>query len=110
MKFEFEPIGVFSCPRKYRFETPRQGAFADNSGVIVLNAEDPRLAEACRDLNGVERIWVIFCFHLNSGWRPFIQPPVSPGGRRVSTLATRAPYRPNPIGMSCVELVRVEKN
>lgn len=110
MKFEFEPVGVFSCPRKYRFETPRQGAFADNSGVIVLNEEDPRLAEACRDLNGVERIWVIFCFHLNSGWRPFIQPPVSPGGRRVSTLATRAPYRPNPIGMSCVELVRVEKN
>ena len=56
MKFEFEPVGVFSCPRKYRFETPRQGAFADNSGVIVLNEEDPRLAEACRDARADLRV------------------------------------------------------
>lgn len=109
MNFEFVPIGRFECPQKFRFETPRQGVYAENSGVIVLN-DDPRLEEACRDLAGVERIWVLFCFHLNEGWRPFIQPPVSPGGRRVSTFATRAPYRPNPLGMSCVELERVEKN
>lgn len=109
MTFEFTPIGIFSCPQKYRFETPRQGVYAENSGVIVLNS-DSHLEEACRDLAGIERIWVVFCFHLNEGWRPFIQPPISPGGRRISTFATRAPYRPNPVGISCVELERVEKN
>ncbi len=108
MNIELTPIGYFSCPQKYRFETPRQGVYANNTGHIVLN-DDPRLEEACRDLGGVDRIWVLFCFHLNKGWRSFVRPPVSPGGRRISTFATRAPFRPNPIGLSCVELVRVER-
>ncbi|MCQ2378602.1 MAG: tRNA (N6-threonylcarbamoyladenosine(37)-N6)-methyltransferase TrmO [Victivallaceae bacterium] len=73
-------------------------------------AADPKLAEACRDLAGVERIWVIFVFHLNGNWKPFVRPPVSPHGRKISTFATRAPYRPNPVGLSCVELERIEKN
>lgn len=108
-EMELTPIGYLSCPQKYRFEMPRQGAFAHNVGRIVLN-DDPRLADACHDLEGVERIWVLFLFHLNSGWRPFVRPPVSPGGRRIGTFATRAPFRPNPIGLSCVELERVERN
>lgn len=107
--FTFTPIGYFSAPQKYRFETPRQGIFAENfHGVITLN-DDPRLIEACRDLQGVERLWIVFCFHLNEGWRPCVAPPVSPG-RRIGTFATRAPYRPNPIGISCVKLEKVECN
>lgn len=107
MMVEFEPVGFLRCDPKYRFETPRQGVFADNSGYILLN-DDPRLVDACRDLDGVDRIWVIFCFHLNEGWRPFVHPPVAPGSRRIGVFATRAPYRPNPIGISCVKLDRVE--
>lgn len=107
MTFEFTPIGCFHCDSRYRFETPRQGVFADNSGWIQLE-DDPRLVDACRDLEGVDRFWILFCFHLNSGWRPFVHPPIAPGRRRIGVFATRAPYRPNPIGISCVKLEQVE--
>ena len=107
MKDVFTPIGYFSCRERYRFETPRQGVFADNHGVIVLN-DDPALIEACADLVGVERSWVIFKFHLNETWKSMVRPPVSPDGRKVSVFATRSPHRPNPIGLSCVKLDRVE--
>ncbi|MCQ2380201.1 MAG: tRNA (N6-threonylcarbamoyladenosine(37)-N6)-methyltransferase TrmO [Victivallaceae bacterium] len=105
--FSFQPIGYFSCRQRYRFETPRQGVFADNEGEIILN-DDRELVEACDDLRGVERIWIIFVFHLNETWRTHVVPPVSPGGRRIGTFATRSPHRPNRIGMSCVELVDID--
>ena len=60
------------------------------------------------DLNGFERIWVVFAFHLNRGWKPKTSPPVVGGKRRIGVFATRAPYRPNPIGISCVELEKIE--
>ncbi len=107
MTFEFSPIGYFHCDSRYRFETPRQGVFADNAGWILLE-DDPRLVDACRDLDGIDRLWILFCFHLNAGWRPFVHPPIAPGKRRIGVFATRAPYRPNPIGISCVKLERVE--
>lgn len=108
MKLEFTPIGIFRCGQKHRFETPRQGVYARNSGIIVLN-DDRRLHDACRDLEGVERIWILFCFHLNSNWKPIVHPPVAPDAKGIGVFATRAPYRPNPIGLSCVKLERVEK-
>lgn len=107
--FNLSPIGFFRCGQRYRFETPRQGAFADNSGVIILN-DDQRLVDACRDLEGVERIWIIFGFHLNATWKSFVQPPVSPGGKKISLFATRSPHRPNRLGLSCVILDKIEKN
>jgi len=103
---ELEPIGYFSGNSKYRFEAPRQSVFGGASGFIQLK-DDPDLVAACRDLEGVSRIWVIFQFHLNSNWRPFVSPPVTEGRRKVSLFATRSPHRPNPIGLSCVELKAV---
>ncbi len=107
MKWNIEPIGYFSCPERFRFETPRQGAFADNSGVILLE-DDPALIDACSDLAGVERIWVVFLFHLNETWKSRVEPPVSPNHRKISLFATRSPHRPNRIGISCVQLEKVE--
>lgn len=107
MNMELHPIGIFYCEQKHRFETPRQGVFARNSGRIVLN-DDPELRLACRDLEGVERLWIIFLFHLNPNWKPLAHPPVAPDGKGIGLFATRAPYRPNPIGLSCVELDHLE--
>ncbi|MCQ2353221.1 MAG: tRNA (N6-threonylcarbamoyladenosine(37)-N6)-methyltransferase TrmO [Victivallaceae bacterium] len=107
MRFCFLPIGCYASPQKFRFETPRQGAFSASGGVIEL-VDDPKIIDACRDLAGVERIWVIFCFHLNENWKPFVRPPVAPEKGKISVLATRAPYRPNPIGLSCVKLDGIE--
>ncbi len=106
---ELEPIGYFSGNSKYRFEAPRQSVFGGASGFILL-LDDPNLLAACRDLEGVSRIWVIFQFHLNSNWKPFVHPPVAVGRRKVSLFATRSPHRPNPIGLSCVELKSIRGN
>ena len=103
----FEPIGIYRCAAVYRYETPRQGVFAENSGVVELK-EGFRFEEALRDLAGFDRVWLLFEFHLNQTWRPMVRPPVSPSGRRIGVFATRSPHRPNRLGMSCVELEKIE--
>ena len=108
-EFTIRPIGVFHCGERYRYETPRQGVFADNEGVIEL-APDCGYEEAAADLDGFERIWVLFVFHLNETWNVRVRPPVTPPGRhKIGVFATRSPHRPNRIGMSCVELVSVRE-
>jgi len=104
--YEIRPIGVFRCAEQYRYETPRQGVFAENEGVIELEA-GAHYEEAAADLAGFERIWVLFLFHLNETWNVRVRPPVAPDHRKIGVFATRSPHRPNRIGMSCVELVSV---
>ena len=103
------PIGTFFGEANYKYDVPRQGRlFAGHPGRIEL-AKGRNFETALRDLDGFERIWVIFLFHENEGWRPTTRPPVPPKGRdRVGTFASRSPYRPNPIGLSCVRLLRIE--
>lgn len=106
---EVNPIGTFHGDAVYKYDAPRQGRlFAGHPGRIVLNAGN-NFEMALRDLDGFERIWVIFQFHENEGWRPTTRPPVPPKGRdRVGTFASRSPYRPNPIGLSCVRLLKID--
>ncbi|MBR6449332.1 MAG: tRNA (N6-threonylcarbamoyladenosine(37)-N6)-methyltransferase TrmO [Fibrobacter sp.] len=106
---EFAPIGTFFGDAVYKYDAPRQGRlFAGHPGRIVLNS-GCNFETALRDLDGFERIWVIFQFHENEGWRPTTRPPVPPKGKdRVGTFASRSPYRPNPIGLSCVRLLKID--
>lgn len=103
------PIGTFYGDAVYKYDAPRQGRlFAGHPGRIVLNP-GMNFETALRDLDGFERLWVIFQFHENAGWRPTTRPPVPAKGKdRVGTFASRSPYRPNPIGLSCVRLLKVE--
>ncbi|MFT3773422.1 MAG: tRNA (N6-threonylcarbamoyladenosine(37)-N6)-methyltransferase TrmO [Minicystis sp.] len=105
----FNPIGVVRSPFSDRVSTPRQPyAAADVEGRIeLLPGHD--FEHALSDLEGWDRLWVIFCFHLNEPgvWRPKVLPPRSPGQRR-GVFSTRSPHRPNPIGLSVVRLDRVE--
>lgn len=103
------PIGTFFGEANYKYDVPRQGRlFAGHPGRIEL-AHGRNFETALRDLEGFERIWVIFLFHENEGWRPTTRPPVpAPGKERIGTFASRSPYRPNPIGLSCVRLLRVD--
>lgn len=106
---EIKPIGTFFGDAVYKYDAPRQGRlFAGHPGRIVLNPGQ-NFETALRDLDGFERIWVIFQFHENVGWRPTTRPPVPPKGKdRVGTFASRSPYRPNPIGLSCVRLLKID--
>ena len=102
-----EPIGILHCAHATRIEAPRQPAVAgDRAGIIELHP-GRHFEHALEDIAGWERLWVIFWFHRNAGWRPKVLPPRSASGRK-GVFATRAPHRPNPLGLSAVRLERVE--
>jgi tRNA-Thr(GGU) m(6)t(6)A37 methyltransferase TsaA len=107
------PIGVVRSPYRQRFGTPRQAVVtegtlgeAEQDATIELNSEVVPAA-ALGGLDGFERMWIVSLFHLNQGWNPTVVPPRGPRVRR-GVLATRAPHRPNHIGLSCVRVIRVE--
>lgn len=104
--YEVTPIGTLHCPQYYRYQQPRQGSLAENSGQIVLE-KGFNFEQALQDLEGFTHIWVIYLFHLNQTWRPLVNPPVNPDGKKKGLFATRSPHRPNRIGMSCVKLKAV---
>lgn len=103
------PIGFFYTDATYKYEVPRQGVFSKkHSGEVHLNAQ-MGFEQALMDLEGFDRVWLLFQFHHNHTWKPVVQPPVAPADKNsVGLFATRSPYRPNSIGMSAVPLVKVE--
>jgi len=108
----FRPIGYVRSPFSEKFGAPRQpGLVQAAKGHIDLIAPYDR-PEAIRGLEGFSHIWILFVFHraLGEGWRPTVRPPRLGGKRRLGVFATRAPFRPNPIGMSAVALTGVECN
>ena len=106
-KIIIEPIGIIRSKLSHRYETPRQGVLAgEEVSVIELNPKN-NFEQALKYLNGFERIWVLYQFHLNKNWKPLVNPPRHTR-KKVGVFATRAPYRPNHIGLSCVKLEKVE--
>ena len=106
--FSLTPIGWVSSPYQRRFGTPQQAAAidSDRNATLVLDAEQIP-AEALRDLEGIERLWVLSFLHRSGTWGPLVRPPRGPRVRR-GLFATRSPDRPNPLGLSAVQLVRIE--
>ncbi len=104
---EFIQIGTFHCQAKYPYDVPRQGILAsENTGWIEL-AAGRDFETALEELAGFSRIWVVFVFDRNGDqWHPKVQPPRHTD-HKIGVFATRSPYRPNPIGLSCVELLEV---
>jgi tRNA-Thr(GGU) m(6)t(6)A37 methyltransferase TsaA len=89
-----------------KVEAARQPLAAGGTPARIELVSGRNLEHALEDLERWELIWIIFWFHLNSGWRPKVLPPRSTTGRK-GVLATRSPHRPNPIGLSVVRLERV---
>jgi tRNA (adenine37-N6)-methyltransferase len=98
------PIGIVRSPFDEKVEAPRQAiTAADTTGTVEIH---PEYRDALADLEGFDRIWILFWFSRAEGWRSKVQPPRS--DERRGLFATRAPHRPNPIGMSPVRLERVD--
>jgi len=109
--WEFRPIGVIESCFKEKFGIPRQPGLARSAtAVIRLDKSDPFLAQSLRRLEEFSHLWVIYVFHEHGSrnWKPSIRPPRLGGAEKVGVLASRSPHRPNPIGLSAVELVRVD--
>jgi tRNA-Thr(GGU) m(6)t(6)A37 methyltransferase TsaA len=103
----FHPIGYISSDKKFRYETPRQGVLAVESISEITLLPHHNFEQAVEELDGFDRIWIIYQFHLNTNWKPKVTPPRHTR-KKIGVFATRAPYRPNPIGISCVKLLKVE--
>jgi len=101
------PIGIIHSEVKNRYESPRQGVLAKGSVSFIELIPKNNFEQAIKDLDGFERIWVLYRFHLNNNWKPLVNPPRHTR-KKVGVFATRAPYRPNHIGMSCVKLEKIE--
>lgn len=102
-----KPIGYLKSDLVYRYETPRQGILAGENISVIELLSHQNFEQAVSQLDGFERIWVIYQFHLNNNWKPLVNPPRHTR-KKVGVFASRAPYRPNQIGMSCVKLEKVE--
>jgi tRNA-Thr(GGU) m(6)t(6)A37 methyltransferase TsaA len=102
------PIGVVHSPFKERYAAPRQPALGEAVTASIELNRGANLEQAVKDLESFSHIWVIYWMHLNRGWNPTVIPPRGPKERR-GVLATRAPHRPNSIGLSAVKLVSVKE-
>lgn len=108
--FTFAPIGVIHSCFKEKFGIPRQPGLVPAARAVLELLPPYNRAEAVRGLEGFSHIWVSFVFHacLDEAWKPTVRPPRLGGNRRLGVFATRSTHRPNPIGLSAVELERIE--
>lgn len=93
-----------------KFGIPRQSGLVEALKARVVFEPDFRSPEAVRGLEGFSHIWLIWQFSqaVREDWSPTVRPPRLGGNQRVGVFATRSPFRPNPIGLSCVKLEKVD--
>ncbi len=120
VRYSLEPIGVISTRFGRKYDAPRQPLQNEET----LHHQQDRSKQACvrlfpqcnyeqalADVQGFERVWLLYIFHENlsngvAQWKPKVLPPR--GRVKRGVFATRAPYRPNPLGMSVVEVLDVQ--
>ena len=105
-----EPIARIRTDFPDKFGIPRQSGLIEAlKGKIVFEPKY-RDASALRGLDGYSHIWLIWQFSesIREGWSPTVKPPRLGGNQRMGVFATRSPFRPNAMGLSCVKLERVE--
>ena len=94
-----------------KFGIPRQSGLVNTKGTIVFEPEY-RKEEALKGLEECSHLWLIWEFSeaVRTGWSPTVRPPRLGGNKRCGVFATRSPFRPNPIGLSCVKLTGIKKH
>lgn len=109
LEIELRPVGVMRSPYAVHHDAPRQPRAREQAEGEVRGEIHVAqgLQNALADLGGFSHLWVLFLCHHTRGWNSKVQPPR--GDQKRGVFATRAPARPNPIGLSCVRLLRVEK-
>ena len=103
-----KPIAHIETLYKSKFGVPRQAGLVSAPARVVFEPEY-RVAEAVRGLEEFDYVWLLWQFHLTERqeWSPTVRPPRLGGNKRVVVFATRSPFRPNPIGLSSVRLLKI---
>ena len=90
----------FGIPRQSREESPIE--------TRIVFEPEYRIPEMLRGIEGYSHLWILWGFSEVDSWSPTVRPPRLGGNKRVGVFATRSPFRPNPIGLSSVRLLRIE--
>ena len=95
---------------KEKFGIPRQSGLVPQLTARIVFEPEYRNPDALRGVEGFSHLWLIWEFSQarRETWSPTVRPPRLGGNTRMGVFATRSPFRPNPIGLSCVQLLRVE--
>lgn len=111
MSMEIKPIAFIKTEFPEKFGIPRQSGLAkDLRGRIIFEPQF-RNSDALRGLEGFSHIWLIWEFSANRTtreWQPTVRPPRLGGNTHLGVFATRSPFRPNPLGLSCVEIDSID--
>lgn len=107
-----QPVARYHGPFGSKFGIPRQGLLATEvTGRIVFEPAF-RNRDALRGLEGFSHLWLVWGFSANKpakgAWQPTVRPPRLGGNVAMGVWATRSPFRPNPLGLSCVQLEKVD--
>lgn len=108
---EIQPIAYIHTEFSEKFGIPRQSGLAEGLKGRIVFEKQFRDPEALRGLDGFSHLWLIWEFSANRGgrqWQPTVRPPRLGGNQHMGVFATRSPFRPNPLGLSCVELDSVD--
>ena len=107
---EIKPIAHIRTDFPEKFGIPRQSGLSPELAGVVVFEEEFRDPVAVEGLDGFSHIWLLWEFSANrrtSRWQPAVRPPRLGGNAYMGVFATRSPYRPNPLGLSCVRLEKV---
>lgn len=106
------PIAHMESDFSEKFGIPRQSGLVEELTARVVFRPEYRDPSALRGLEGFSHIWLIWDFSRarRKGWSPTVRPPRLGGNRRLGVFATRSPFRPNPLGLSCVRLLEVARD
>lgn len=108
---EITPIAWIENAYTSKFGVPRQSGLVEEVVSRIVFEPEYRAEEALRGIVDFSHLWLIWGFHElhGNGWSPTVRPPRLGGNTRVGVFATRSPYRPNPLGLSSVRLLGVER-
>jgi len=110
-QYTFDTIGIVHSCYKDKFAIPRQARLVTASTAAIELLAPYNEIEVTRGLEDFSHLWLSFIFHrhVHKGWNTTVKPPRLDGKQRFGVFATRASFRPNPIGLSLVELDSIEQ-
>ncbi|MCI8422969.1 MAG: tRNA (N6-threonylcarbamoyladenosine(37)-N6)-methyltransferase TrmO [Lawsonibacter sp.] len=106
------PVAHIRSDFSEKFGIPRQSGLVETLEAQIVFCPEYRRPEALRGLEGFSHLWLIWEFSRarREDWSPTVRPPRLGGNQRLGVFATRSPFRPNPIGLSCVRLAGIRQN
>ncbi len=111
-EYKIRPIAHIESDFATKFGIPRQAGIVEELESRIIFEDEFSNPDALRGIEGFSHLWLIWLFseNLSEDFSPTVRPPRLGGNTRLGVFATRSPFRPNSLALSCVRLLRVEKD